>query len=295
MRNDYVEILRLTQFLRTEVKPGDGVYVAASSSCINPDILRQADIAAGGNRQGRLNVLSVPLVDSDGYYPLGELLNARYVVMAEPFQHHLPEREQDLVRSVYDLFHQGRAVAQDFEALSTRYALTGCTASIYRRRRPTIVPVALETLRYMAETTETPPGMQPDWVVLESAYPSWLSRNFDGSATWTAHPARRGATPSTTLLSIAPLSEKTRVQATVTFHDARCRGITATLRARRADGEGAYLLGLRRRPDEDGTVDAVVPTRGVEHLNLNVVDYENGMQEYCLVAFKALRLTAAAS
>ena len=294
VRPDYAEVTRLTQFLRTHSPSPDGVFVVGSSPCLNPDIVRQADVALEGRRPGSLDVFSVPNADSDGYYPMGKLLRARYVVLARPFQHHLPVREQEIVKSVYDLFDRGSPLASDFEAVPGFYRLENCTVSLYRRQRPTTRPAALDALDRMQAAVAVRPGMQPDWVVVEGVHPSWLSRNPDGSADWVAHPAARDARPSTTLMALAPLTGDRRVSARVGFHDSRCQGLTLSFHASRGGTAMVPVAEVRRRPGEAESLDLLLPTHGFERLYLKLLDYGPGIStDYCLVALQGLTLTPA--
>jgi hypothetical protein len=293
VRLDYAEMLRLVKFLRADSKAEEGVYVVASSACLNPDILRAADevVAGPGPEPQRLNVLSTPLVDSDGFYPLGELLEARYAVVARPFQHHLPAQEQDVVKTVYDIFEARGELAQDWSELPGSYRLMGCTASVFRRRKPTPLPVALLSLARFQTDSGTRPGMQPDWVVVDSSHEAWLSRNADGSARLVAHIAPRGQSPSTTLAALVPLSDEMSVRGLVEFTDSRCSGATLAFATLGNDGAILPLSETRRLPGEDGHFEIRLRTHGAAHLLLSLLSYADGLSIYhCLLKVDSLSL-----
>jgi hypothetical protein len=294
VRFDYDEMLRLVRFLRDHTSSDESVYVVGSSSCLNPDIVRQADALVVDSRRGPLNVLATPLVDSDGFYPLGALLEARHVVLARPFQHHLPAQEQEVVKAVYDLFDHGGDMTQDFLATPVAYQLQGCAVTVFERQRPTSVEHALALLRRIRSAVPRRPGMQSDWVVVSALFPSWLTRNADGSARWMAHPAERDEQPTTTLAALGPLPEQTEVSGTIEFTDARCQGVTLWLETLRGDGQVERLVQVRRRPGEDGHFALRLDTREMDPLMLSLSEYTSPRNiEYCLLKLDPLILRPA--
>jgi hypothetical protein len=76
-----------------------------------------------------LNFLTPPQIDSRDSWPLEMLLQAQYVVIAHPVQHHLALEKQLLVKLVYDLFIDDQLVARDFVGLPVTFALGQIPAS----------------------------------------------------------------------------------------------------------------------------------------------------------------------
>jgi hypothetical protein len=252
-RNDYDDVRRLVAFLRETVGPGEPVFVAASSHQVNPDLVAHAEGALFGRAGGRLKVLNAPAIDSRDAYPLDTLLQARYVVLVRPFQHHMRPEEQRVVKVVLDLFEEGVGLAQDFEPLAKTFPLgEGAVATIRRRARPTPDAAALRTLRYLREGVARRPGTQTDWVVLSELYPSLV--NPAGPDTWTllTHPNKRNAAPEARWLNIRQTEDEVRVTGRVHMIYGVCPGITLAFSATDEEGHVTALGELSRRHEDDG-------------------------------------------
>lgn len=289
VRYDYDELVRLVRTLQDRAREGDAVYVVASSETLNPEIVRQADRVLSGRTHGLLRVLDTPSVDSVGFWPIGELLDARFVVVAQPLQLHLAPEDQRVLRVVYDAFLAHSAAAADFMERPTLYDLEKCTGYVYERRRPTSRATAVATLEMMEDQMTTRPGMQPDWVVVDRAFPSWLARNADGSSRWVAHPTRRGGAARTTAATLDPPAQRSEVMGTVAFADSRCVGATLEFRVAGPDGELTSLGEVRRRPKDDGAFDVELDTQGASRLFLSLFDYSSGSSiDYCLLTLDPL-------
>jgi hypothetical protein len=171
-------LVRLVEYLRAEAGPHDPIYVAASSHILSDDLvwhvdrsLNEAVLSYGSSdfwRNHGLNVLHwVPFFDSNGRYPLPELLRARFVVIAVPFQHNLPRDEQDVIAVAAQAFTDEWPFSRDFRRLPATFTLAdGVNVSVYRRMRPTSRPTALDTLRRMQRAVGERPGAQPAWIPL---------------------------------------------------------------------------------------------------------------------------------
>jgi hypothetical protein len=174
VRGDYAEILRLLEHLRSIAGPEDPIYVGGSSETINFDLLIHAERAHRKRGQVPLLFLQPPQVDSRDWYPVEELIKARFVIIATPFQHHLPPSEQELVRVVDAAFTEGWEVARDFVALPERFHLAErvhperrVEVTVFGRTRPTTVPTALRLLDAQQRFLGPQPlGPHPDWIAL---------------------------------------------------------------------------------------------------------------------------------
>lgn len=185
-REDYTEISRLTDYLRAQAGTTAPIYVAASSHILSDDLLWHAnrdlheDVMAYSSREfwqsRQLNVLHwVPFVDSNGHYPLEELLYSQYVVVATPFQSHLRPEEQDVLRVVDVIFQEHWAFADDFVTLPERFSLSeGVDVGVYRRVRPTSQAIAIQTLRAMQLFIGERPGAQLSWIGLNEMTDSYV-------------------------------------------------------------------------------------------------------------------------
>jgi hypothetical protein len=197
-RDDLPELARLVQELRALASVGDPIYVAASSDVLNDSILLHADRVLKESKQEPwwisaskpgLNVLTVPQIDSRDSYPLPELLKAKYVVVADPFQHHIPIGEQDVVKVVVDAFFDDWRVAKDFVRLPTTYSLeNGVDVYVFERKRDTLLGTAVTTLRAMQAQIDLMPRGQKDWIGLDAAADSSIGKDENGGYTIAVDP-----------------------------------------------------------------------------------------------------------
>jgi hypothetical protein len=166
IRSDYREVTRLVEFMRQTVKPGDAVYVAASSFTMNEDILRKAERSLFTD--SKLNIMFVPQVDSRDSLPLDDLLQADFVIVCDPFQYSLRDPgEQKVVSVVYEIFMQDWQIAKDFKKLPIEYHLMNdVTVYVFQRIHPTTPAVAITTYNRMIDYIKRQPGGQEDWIAL---------------------------------------------------------------------------------------------------------------------------------
>jgi hypothetical protein len=152
--SDYDEIVRLVRDLRRVATHADPIYVAASGA-LRSSTVRSADLMLddpfrpGVNADdltwgSRLYVPHTPHIDSRDGNPTGDLLRAKYVVVATPVQYHLSPDEQRIVRTAVEEFTESRPLASDFELVPGTYTLAdGARVRVYRRTRPSSEAVAL--------------------------------------------------------------------------------------------------------------------------------------------------------
>ncbi len=294
VREDYAELVDLVHDLRAKAVASPGIFLVASSACLNSGIVRAADRDLPG-ATGALELMPFPAVDSQGYYPLKELLEARHVVLARPFQAHLAQREQVILRTVYDTFAAGFGIARDFSLLPREFKLDGCSVSLFERQRPSAPTTALALLATLEERVPQRPGMQTAWVVVDSRFPSWLSRNPDASTSLVAHPSPRGASPSTTFVALDRFDAPVTSEGNVRFHDARCEG--ATLRFWAMEGGTPRVLEeVQRRPEDDGHFSVRIAQGRGERIFLSVLEHSEGASiDFCLLTIDPLVIGRAAS
>jgi len=296
-RENYEDILWLIKYLHRDPPqaPGTGVYVTASSHLLNPDMLRHAEGALFGRDKALINVLPVPDVDSRDYYPLGRLLDAEVVVVGDPVQYHLRPEEQRVLRVVHDLFVRGDGIARDFSKQPARFALEDhATALIFKRRQPTSMSTALQTLDIIRSALPARPGMQTDWVVVERAFPWWIERNPGGSTRWVAHPTRRKDSRAATALAyIGARPPAMAATGTVHFVDARCQGATLAFSILDATGRFDPVAEVRRKPGQDGRFAVPVRSSHDGTLVLRLLDYAQDVSiDYCLLDINPLETHA---
>ncbi len=285
----YDGVLDLVRALRASPLADRPVFVAASSFCLNPDMLRRADGLVRGE-QPPLDVRNAPEIDSNAAYPMGRLLDAGLAVVGEPLQLHLPAASQRLLTATVALFTRRSGLAAEFEPWPQPVELGRCRARVYERRRETSLASALATLAELERSLGTRPGLQPDWVVIQRAFPSWLTRRPDGRASWTAHPADASQPGATRLATLAPAG-RGLVSGVVRFIDERCPGVTIELARLDAGAALRPLDAARLRPGDGALFALGARTDTVQRLVLSLLPYsaESGI-DHCLLTLDELEL-----
>jgi hypothetical protein len=251
VRTDLAELDRLVGHLRAAT-PGRPIYVIASSFVINGEVVRQAERQRFADADPVLAILPAPEIDSRDAYPVSTLALAEVVVLAEPFQHHLPPAEQRVVRAAFDAFVDGWEISRDFEREPATFRLeTGVEVSVLRRTRPTPIAVIRRTLDQVEAAVARRPGGQPDWVVARADSAGLaLRRDPGGTDTLTAR-IEAGGAAGPVLLSDRPGARQVRGR--VSFGDPACPGIAIVLREHRPDGSLLAEHRVVRRPSDPGT------------------------------------------
>ena len=240
IRSDYDEVLRLADFLSKLAPNRELVFIAAASNHFNANVIRNANRILNPDEAWRLFALSKPHIDSRDTYPLPELLQAKYVAIARPFQkvnlsdeQVLRPGEQDLVKTIYDAFNDNWLIASDFAKLPEEFKLDqGIVVNFYRRIKPTSVATAVQTLRKMQEIMGERPGRQLDWMSLQQS--PYITLNYeavlqerDGVFRLTAD--GNLPTPSTHFLYLGDLSFKAKIKGKFKILNSKCSGLTLRL------------------------------------------------------------------
>jgi hypothetical protein len=293
-RWDHAEVHSLVERLRVLAPNGEPVFVAASSHLLNPDLVRNAERARFGWRNAKLNVLESPAVDSRDQYPLETLLKAGHVVLADPFQHHLPLHEQRVAQVVFEMFREGRAMARDFAPLEDRFLLADArgggraTVTLHRRRHPSSLETGIETLRFVQGFVGRRPGAQPDWAVVGQIQESWAWRRMDGATALVMHPAWRHEGPRAVALYIGTLGRSPLVEGSLRFVDGRCAGAELTFSLRRPGGEVVSAGSVYRRPQEEPAFSVPLERADPSELFLHLTNREGESIDYCLLEIDPL-------
>jgi hypothetical protein len=224
-RPDYEQVGQLVGYLRSVARPGDPIFVAASSDVLTQSILATAERIFYGRDHTWLAFQRIPVSDSRDFLPLELLLQASVVVMATPFQQHLGAEKQRVVKVVFDMFTEQGAVARDFIKLPGEFQLAdGVIATVYRRNRPTPIDTALHALRYMENYVRVRPGGQLDWILLHDAgsLAPAIRRAGDGSYTVTGAVDRRQEHATATLAYLPALLDSFTVSGQVASIGRNC-------------------------------------------------------------------------
>ena len=242
VRSDYDEVVKLVEFLRKLAPNEEPIYIAGASNSFNANILRQANRKLNPPEGWwKLNTIGRPQIDSRDTYPLPELLQSQYAVVAVPFQQVLPtdeqvlrSHEQDVVKVVYDAFTQNWEIARDFQLLPEQFKLeNGVTLSVYRRMRPTDTATAVRTLDAMQRQIVDRPGTQLDWISLhQSIYTSAnysVSQESDNLYNIVTHPIKNSKKLDTSFLYLGSISDKAKVTGKLNLPNKQCPGIALRL------------------------------------------------------------------
>lgn len=178
-RADFQTLQAMVSALRMHGQP---VLVAASSSTLNFDVIAQAETMFARRGDPRFGVEAAPQIDSRDPLPIEPFLRARQVIVATPFQHHIPADRQQVVEVVGDIV-SSPAQSHAFASDEVQYRLDqGAVARIYRRTAETPPHEALDVLTTMrARVSATSPIFRDYWHVSDPVQGSGLSWNPDGS------------------------------------------------------------------------------------------------------------------
>lgn len=176
IRSDYDRVVQVVDFLRQLAPAQEPIFVVYTAH-LPMHLLKAAERTVYGKDGSILNLNQGSPTDSDGFYPLPDLLKAEYVVVTQPFvAWNAPE--QQVIKTVFDAFTQEWELTQDFERLSQRFSLQGNTAvNIYRRIRPTPIDRAVRTLHTLQTQVNKPLGKQRDWISLNPSPDASVKRN----------------------------------------------------------------------------------------------------------------------
>lgn len=176
VRNNYDNIVQFVEFLR-QIAPNQEPVFVAYSAHLPEYLVLGVERTLYGKDGSILKLLKAGTTDSDGFYPIQELLQAQYVVVTEPFSA-WREAEQQAIKTVSTAFTQGWEITQDFQLLPQQFDLqNGVVAKIYRRIQPTPADRAVRTLHAMQMQVNKPLGEQLDWISLNQSPDSLVRRN----------------------------------------------------------------------------------------------------------------------
>jgi hypothetical protein len=155
------------------------VFVDASSAVFNQASLQSAAETLLGNLAQSYLFETVPDLDARDRLPVGELMNADFVLVAAPLQTALPSGFDGLA-AVRDMFSEHRLAALDFERLGEPVAFPGASlsgapyktlahnppfqVSIYKRFRETDERTALATIEALRSSVPNRGYGQPSWI-----------------------------------------------------------------------------------------------------------------------------------
>jgi hypothetical protein len=292
-RNDVPEVARLVSYLREVAAHNEHIYVAASSAILTRSLLSTAERALYGWNSARLKFLFAPQIDSRDSWPLEMMLQAQYVVVAHPVQHHLGVEKQRVVKVVYDLFTDSQAMAQDFVRLPKTFLLEeGTVVSIYQRTRPTSLKTALGTLRFMENNLQSRPGGQLDWMVISQTYSYSVKKDRDNGYWVTTHLSSNSTPSSTTLLYLGEMPDTVvALTGMLAFRGGRCAGATLHLAKVNSRDEITNITDVLHRRKSDSEFALTFPKQDAINVLLTVTSInEPASIDDCAVEIEKLKL-----
>jgi len=162
VRHDTSELRRLLQTLDAERRPGERIYVVASSFVLNDDVLRWALPQWGASSRLGTLVLPTAQIDSRDGFP-ERFFNAQLVVTAAPTQFHMPPDVQRTVTLLADGLAHDTTMQRHFERLPFTFQLdSGTTVSLLRQTTPFTAEEHDALLARYHRLTETTDGVRPD-------------------------------------------------------------------------------------------------------------------------------------
>jgi hypothetical protein len=294
-RADYNEVVRLVDLLRQLAPSQQPIYVAASSETLNYDVMRNAEQELYGRNRSILNLLVIPVVDSQDFYPLEQLLQAQYLVLAKPLQTILASKdEQDLVRVVFDAFTQNWEIARDFKPLPVEFTLQyGTVVTIYQRTRPTSQETAVRTLHIIQDQIGERPGNQLDWIALSNLFPSQIMSNPDKTYKLVTHPSNRNKQPKTSYLYIGKLpSNQVEVTGTIALKDKRCVGLSLQISMLNNEGKVLRVSETVHYSGEPSNFRVSIQNPNAAYLLLDILSSDkNNHIDYCSTEIKNLSVS----
>lgn len=293
---DYDELVRLGEYLATVSSGKEPIYIAGSSELFNDSVVYMTDFTL--QKQQRLNILFSPNTDSGDFYPLEHLLQAQYVVVATPFQHHLRVEEQDVVKVGVVAFTENWEIAQDFTRLPVQFTLAnGAVVNVYKRSRPTSLQTALHTLIAMQHYVGTRPGRQSDWLSLSKASGHYIEKKrFRGfySLFIQEHPEHARSINqephAASFLYINKLPAQARLIGNIKYANKQCMGTKLRLDTINAQGEVINTAKLDHRSTDAPEFTLPIQARNAVYLlfNISINDDKNKLINKCLMTIEPL-------
>jgi hypothetical protein len=151
VRHDLPEIRRLLAVLQDyNARAAGGVYVLASSYVINSSVIREANHSMGTNYEVTGKILRTADVDKRDGFP-SPLLDARYVLVADPIQYHLRPEDQRVVSLPAEALLMHRNIGNAFDRLPESFVLDdNVKVYLFSKARP-ITKVELSELEEECE------------------------------------------------------------------------------------------------------------------------------------------------
>jgi hypothetical protein len=140
------------------------IFVVAGSVAFNEALLQSAAEALLGPLAKSYLFHWVPVSDARDRLAVSELMDADYVLVADPLQTQFKPTSSKGLARVRDMFSDHSFAALDFERLGEAVAFRGFSVSIYKRVRESNDVVALATIEALQSAVPRRGEGQPSWI-----------------------------------------------------------------------------------------------------------------------------------
>ena len=310
---DYSEVARLVSYLRSMTSGKEPIYTVAASSVLNYSLLRNAELTLHPNSKERLQILGVPDIDTRDKYPLEGLLQAQYVLVANPFQYNVRPDQQKVVKVVVDAFNQNWEIAHDFVRLPEQFTLSkGTVVDIYKRSRSTSLATTLHTLKEMRTYLDLRPGGQLDWLNISEVpgHEIWkfpkqlrdlysLVKETSNQEIWQLPKQLRDfyhlstqddGVSTTSFLYLEALPDEVKINGNLKFINKKCNSTLLRFDAINSEGEIINTVKLTHQTTDSPQFRLPLKTHDAAYLlfNISINDGKNDSINHCLVRIDPL-------
>jgi hypothetical protein len=140
------------------------VFVVASSVAFNEVLLQSAAETLLGDLANSYTFQEVRASDARDRIPVSEIMNADFVLVADPLQTQFRPTGTKGLASIRDMFSDHSRAALDFERMGEPVAFPGFSVSIYKRVRESDDRVALATIEALRAAVPSRGYAQPSWI-----------------------------------------------------------------------------------------------------------------------------------
>ena len=140
------------------------VFVVASSPAFNEALLQSAAEVLLGHVAKSYLFHWVPVSDARDRLPVSEIMDADFVLVADPLQTQFRPTGSKVLASVLDMFSDHSFAALDFERVGDAIAFPGFSVAVHKRVRETNDLAALATIEMLKSAVPRQGNEQPSWI-----------------------------------------------------------------------------------------------------------------------------------
>jgi hypothetical protein len=140
------------------------IFVVASSVAFNEALLQSAAEALLGRLVNSYFFHGIPASDTRDRLPISEIMDADFVLVADPLQTQFKLTSSRGLAGVRDMFSDQSLAALDFERVGEAVAFPGFSVSVYKRVRESDDRTALATIEALQSAVSRQGSQQPSWI-----------------------------------------------------------------------------------------------------------------------------------